>query len=81
MEGMEGPAMGTELSARGTPARRFSYKTHANVSSHMIEKFPHSLTEWAPTGIFECRGLITLLVVAIVLSIYTQFDILLRVNG
>jgi hypothetical protein len=73
MEGMEGPTVGTEPSTHGTPVSRFSCKTHADLSSRLTEECPHSLTEWAPTGSFECRGPITLLVVAAVLSIYTQF--------
>jgi hypothetical protein len=45
MEGMEGPTVGTEPSARGTPVGRFSYKTHVNMSSCMIEGCTFSLKE------------------------------------
>ena len=45
MEGMEGPTMGTELSARGTPVGIFSYKTHVDLSSRLIEGFTFSLTK------------------------------------
>jgi hypothetical protein len=71
MEGMEGPDVGTEPPAHGTPVRIFSCKTHADLSSRLIEECPHSLTKWASTSSFECRGPIMLLVVVAVLSIYT----------
>jgi hypothetical protein len=73
MEGMEGSTVGTEPSSHGTLASRFSYKTHVDLSSRVTEECPHSLIERASTGIFQCKGLIMLLVVAAVLSIYTQF--------
>jgi hypothetical protein len=62
MEGVEGPTVGTEPSAYGTPMSIFSCKTHAHLSSRLIEECPHSLIERALTGSFECKGLIMLLV-------------------
>jgi hypothetical protein len=63
MEGMEGPVMGIELSARGTPVSIFSYKTHADLSSRLIEECLQSLTEKTRKKNLECRGPIMLLVV------------------
>jgi hypothetical protein len=51
----------------------FSCKTHADLSSRLTEECPHSLTEKVSIGSFEYRGPMTLLVVATILSIYTQF--------
>jgi hypothetical protein len=73
MEGMEGSTMGTELSTRGTPVRKFSCKTHVDMSLCLTEEFLHNMTERASNGSFKYRGTMTLLVVAIVLCIYTQF--------
>jgi hypothetical protein len=72
MEGMEDLAVGTKPSACGTLARIFSCKTHVDMNSCLTEECLHSMTERALTGSFECRGPITLLVVAVVLSIYTH---------
>jgi hypothetical protein len=42
---MEGPVVGTEPSARGTPVGRFSCKSHADLSSRLTEGCTFSLTE------------------------------------
>jgi hypothetical protein len=68
-----GSAMGTKLSAHGTPTTRFSCKTHADMSSCLTEECLHSLIQWVPTGSFECTDPIMLLVVATFFSIYIQF--------
>jgi hypothetical protein len=81
MEGMECMAVGTKPSAHGTSVSRFSYKTHVDLSSCLTEECPHSLIERASNGIFDYKGLIMLLVVATVLSIYTQFLYFVKVNG
>jgi hypothetical protein len=45
MEGMEGLALGTELSARGIPVDRVPCKNHADLSSRLTEGCTFGLTE------------------------------------
>jgi hypothetical protein len=64
MEGMEGLAVGNKPSAHGTPVGKFSYKTHVDLSSCLTEECLNSLIERMQMQIFDCSGLVTLLVVA-----------------
>jgi hypothetical protein len=70
---MDDPVVGTKLSAHGTPVGIFFYKAHTDLSSCLTEECLHYLIEKTHMEILECSGLITLLVVAAVLSIYAQF--------
>jgi hypothetical protein len=64
MEGMEGPTMGTEPSARGTHVGIFSCKTHVDLSSRLVEGCTFVLTEELANTKLDCSDQVTLLVVA-----------------